>query len=261
MLRNTLYKVNHSSVWHQSVKIWGSDYVPPTADRLLALWLHRIGMMGVKDVALFSKLVRPGDQVADIGANQGLFTVLFAKKVGPKGRVFAFEPEPELYRALTENCFRNQLENVTNHPIAIGSEEKKLTLHRSLFNSGDNRLKAFDQAGGSVEVLSRPLDDVLQGKTLNFIKIDVQGHELQVFQGMEKTIACSPNLKIYFEFWPYGLRNAGIAPQDLIRFIRSKGLKLYYPSHSLDVEFEDTEVLEASLTGTKYSYFLAVKGS
>ena len=74
------------------------------------------------------------------------------------------------------------------HNVALGAQDDTLTLTRSRFNSGDNRLsrREASPASGGVSVPVRPLDALLEGRPLDFVKIDVQGWELEVFKGMRR---------------------------------------------------------------------------
>src|SRR5262249_46032464 len=148
-------------------------------------------------------------RIVDVGANLGLYTLLLARLTGPAGQVHAFEPEPTLFRALARNCRRNAAANVTAVNYALGAGSGRIPFYRSLFNSRDNRLGGLGWKGRGVEVEMARLDDVLPDPRVDFVKMDVQGYEMQVLRGMEGIFEASPGLAIYFEFWPLGLRAAG----------------------------------------------------
>src|SRR5262249_36832247 len=69
-----------------------------------------------------------GGCVLDIGANIGYYTLLFARAVGPAGRVFAFEPEPENFDLLRQNVRSNGYENVRMENLAVADENGWLNL-------------------------------------------------------------------------------------------------------------------------------------
>src|SRR5690348_15759402 len=60
----------------------------------------------------FCNTLKPGDTVLDIGANAGVYSLLASKKVGPKGKIYAFEPTAETYKLLVKNLTLNHCENV-----------------------------------------------------------------------------------------------------------------------------------------------------
>ena len=222
-------RCNDLSLWRRRLSVWGFDMTACNGDRLINLCLHRLGLMGKDRDRVYTKLLRPGWTVVDIGANQGLYSLLFSSLVGPQGRVFAFEPDPRLYDVLTENCRRNNAANVHCRNFAIGTGTEAKTLYRSRVNSGDNRLAVsgrpdwFDE----VAINTAPLDSFMGDLAVNFIKIDVQGWEFEVVKGMTGVLQNNPALTVYFEFWPFGLRRAGSEPVGLLEMFRQKGFALF----------------------------------
>jgi FkbM family methyltransferase len=189
-LMSFLYRLNHARLWRRGVRVWGRRVRASSLDRLLCLWLHRTGAMGRAGRRLLEQRVRPGMQVVDVGANVGLYALLLAQLAGPGGHVFAFEPGPGLFRALKHNCRRGGLSNLTPLRLALGETAGRARLSCSAFNAGDNRLGGPGRHGAEVEVAR--LDDVLAGRRIDFIKMDVQGHELHVLRGMEEVLRASP---------------------------------------------------------------------
>ena len=91
----------------ESVSFRGFRFSPPTLDRWVALQAHRFGLMGKAEFLFFDSLIERNWHVADVGANQGLYTLYFSRQ-SPEGRVYAFEPDPRLFSALKENVQRNR---------------------------------------------------------------------------------------------------------------------------------------------------------
>jgi Methyltransferase FkbM domain len=73
----------------------------------------------------------------------------------------------------------------------------------------------------------RPPDFILDASRIDFVGIDVQGWEYQVFLGMERIVRESLGLRIFFEHWRLGLRNAGCQPADCLSYLRSLGFSLF----------------------------------
>jgi hypothetical protein len=88
-----LKKLNRSEVWHSHVTLNGFQFQAPSLDRLASLWLHKLGILGEEEFDFFSRVVRPGMTIAEVGANQGIYTLFLARLATP-GKVFAFEPDP-----------------------------------------------------------------------------------------------------------------------------------------------------------------------
>jgi len=260
MILRSLEALNRAPWYRTTVGTWGGRFQPPSADRLAYLWLHKLGIMGA-DRALLQAQVQPGMVVADIGANVGLYTYLLARCVGERGLVYAFEPNPALFASLETNCRINGVANVRLHNVALGAHDDTLTLTRARFNSGDSRLSRHEAspASGGLSVPVRPLDALLGGRPLDFVKIDVQGWELEVFKGMRGQLAGSRPMRIYFEFWPAGLRPAGSDPAELLAFLRQHAFRLYRTDNHTLTPLADDDHLEGSLKGTKWINLMAIR--
>jgi len=218
---------SRAALWRREFRLWDQSVRARTFDRWLYLAAHRAGFMGRAQRAALERLVEPGMRVLDVGANLGLYTVLLARRVGPAGRVVAFEPDPELCALLRENCALNGCANVDAHALALGRRSERLRLHRLVLNSGDNSLgsRDGDWFREEVEVEVVALDDHLPDLRADFVKIDVQGWEVDVLSGMERLLASGPRL--YVEFWPWGLRRAGRTPAELVAFLVDRGYRLH----------------------------------
>jgi FkbM family methyltransferase len=137
-------------------------------------------------------IVRPGDTFFDVGANVGFFTILGARLVGPTGSVVAFEPQPETREALLGNVALNGFSNVVVDPRAISNSSGTAVLDWR--NLPTARLVRDSQhgTGRSVSVSTTSIDDFLAeypSLAPRVVKIDVEGHEIAVLQGMKRTLA------------------------------------------------------------------------
>jgi FkbM family methyltransferase len=144
--------------------------------------------------ALFRQLIRPGDVVVDVGANIGYFTILAARLVGLEGHVHALEPAPDTHAALVANIRRNGLGNVTAHAVAAAASTGTATLHHARgVNAGASSLRSDPGprlgavSAYSVDVPLRPLAELVppeQRSRLRLVKIDVEGYEADVLEGL-----------------------------------------------------------------------------
>ena len=134
------------------------------------------------------KLVQPGDTVCDIGANIGIVTLLLSRLVGNAGRVYAFEPNPTCFNALTAAIARNQMTNVLPQLIALGSQTEERDLSIPSHNAGAASLRqaAGNRADKTTRVSVRTLDEFVEEQrieSIQFMKLDVEGFESEVFAG------------------------------------------------------------------------------
>ena len=258
-----LFAFNHLPMWRRQASAWGNRFAVASFDRLLYVFLHRIGWMGREERLLLEQRIHPGMHVVDVGANIGLYTLLFSRLVGKSGRVTALEPDPVLFELLEKNCVLNSADNVTLFNVGAGAFSGSMTLTRSFINSGDNRMgaKSATAPWRSVEVAVKSIDELLAGAHLDFLKIDVQGWEGEVLKGMKEVLACNPAIQISFEFWPAGLRSAGCDPVGLLCNFSELGFRIYSESRTLSAPITDFSNLSSS-TGNgyaKYVQLLAVR--
>lgn len=171
--------------------------------------------------------LRVGDTVIDIGANIGYYSVLAAKKVGPSGRVIAFEPDPQAFSFLKRNVEVNRFTNIVAEQKAVSNVPGILKLYIARQNLGDHRIFPAEEARQEIEVSAVALDDYLSDAApLHFIKIDTQGAEGLIFEGMQGTLRRHPNVRVAVEFWPYGLERAGSSGAQLLNQIQTLGFRM-----------------------------------
>lgn len=142
-----------------------------------------------------------GDTVVDAGANVGYVTMLFSKWVGPSGRVVSFEPVPETFDLLQTNLRKLGLSNVTADPCGVSSQDGTATFAIPKYPWGGENLYESRVVGGEepvgpvreVEVQLRQLDTVLADRldSVAFVKLDVEGHELEAVRGGSRLIAAT----------------------------------------------------------------------
>jgi FkbM family methyltransferase len=155
----------------------------------------------------FKADIAAGDTVLDVGANLGAYAVLFGQWVGPDGRVFAFEPAPEARRGLERHVALNGLDGrVVVRPEAM-AERPGTVRFRASGPHGDNRIMKIDRDDAEcIEVATTSIDTFCRERNLQprFIKVDVEGAELDVLRGARETIAAAgPSLNLYVEMHPH----------------------------------------------------------
>jgi FkbM family methyltransferase len=176
----------------------------------------------------FVRAVRPGMTVVDAGAYLGYFTLLAANRVGRRGRVHAFEPHPESFRALRENVRANRFEDrVTAVPAALDdrSEIRRLRLEA---NPTQSTLAGGGNGNRSIEVECVALDQYLDtADAPGLVKVDVEGGEVAALAGMRNTLErVGDEFVMVIEFNPGALRRAGTGPGELLARVRAAGLEV-----------------------------------
>jgi len=181
---------------------------------------------------LIKKMITKGESVIDIGANIGYFTLIFAKIVGAQGQVFAFEPDTENFNLLKKNISYNNYENVTVENLALSDFTGKTKLYISKYNNGMHRiypslLCTEDFININVKTLDDYLEKIDYHKKISFVKIDVEGSELNVLRGMKSIIEKNKILTILLEFVPASLIEAKNDPMELLCFLKEYNFEIY----------------------------------
>ena len=146
-----------------------------------------------------------GDIVIDVGAAFGFYTILASKRVGREGKVVAIEPQPDNFEMLNRNIKLNKLANIVTLNYAASSQKTTLKLF-------DNYSTIQERAGQSlqsyIEVSADTLDNLLRQAAIyevNWVKVDVEGAELDVLKGAVGILSRSRNVALFVEVHSPGL--------------------------------------------------------
>lgn len=177
-----------------------------TADRLINDSLANEHVWEPWQLNLMSKILRPNSVCVDVGANVGI-NAMFAGKLCPQGRVLAYEPFQAIFRVLTRNIEQNGLANVL--PVDKGLSDATISLEMitDVLSVGGahvvSQRHGGDQYATTMAHFAR-LDDQMREHgvdRIDFIKIDVEGHEMKVLAGGESYLR-HPDLQLAIEFSP-----------------------------------------------------------
>ena len=215
--------------------------------------IYLLGGFELRTLRQYRAIVRPGDTVLDIGANIGAHTLPFAQLVGPTGQVLAFEPTRFAFHKLQRNVMLNPVLAPRIRALQVAlleSEVAKVPEH--IYSSWplDARDSLHAVHGGQLQdtngAVATSLDQVIDTLGLdrvNFVKIDVDGHEPQVLAGAVQTLR-KFRPKILVEWAPYlfegreALLNPALAELSAIGYrARVAGSKVVgdLPRHRADL--------------------------
>ncbi len=220
------------------VDIEGSKMIIDSMDNL---YLGLLGSHEKFETNVVKKLVKSGDNVIDVGANQGYYTLLFSKLVGEKGNVTSFEPDPENCKRLRKNLENNQCKNVVLEQKAVSHKTGEVRMYMGKFRTG-NRIYDSHDNRKSVIVKTASLDDYFKNsdKRVNFIKIDVEGAEMSVMEGLKKILARENNLILMLEFFPNLITKFGKSPREYFELLEEEKLAIYH----MDDQYEKIEKIK-----------------
>lgn len=201
-----------------------------------------------QEMELWRNWLKPGMTVIDVGANVGVYTFSAARRVGPQGRVFAVEPFPGCVRCLEETCHINQLSWVK--VCAGAASDRTYTSRLSIHAASElNEIMTSDGEGldASVEVDCFPLDSLIESENIqrvDFLKIDAEGHEMQVLAGSDRILKeFSPTI-LYENI--AGIKGSNLAVAEFLK-ARDYSLFRYQPFLQNLLPVDTVEDLDGSL--------------
>ena len=193
-LERLLAALNRVPIGERAVRVDGERLYAASPDRWLAALAWKTGLLEGAERRMIAREVKPGMVAVDVGANLGVHTLALARAVGPAGRVHALEPDPSNFRLLARAVAEARAAQVTLHRAAAAAQAGEMDLHLSAVNRGDHRLHPEAARRTRLRVPAVVLDDLLAGEPhVDFVKIDVQGAEVAVLRGLERTHASLPS--------------------------------------------------------------------
>lgn len=182
----------------------------------------------------FLTRLAPGMTVVDVGANYGYYSLAAACRVGDKGRVYSFEPNPHTFEILRKNVEVNWLGRIIRpHQLAVLDSRKQVELHvlrRFQASSSLFTPELVPEADPPSEewrsVEAVPLDEMVQEK-VDLIKIDAEGSEPMVLEGMRKILDRSPDLTIFMEINVPMIQKT-TDPRTFLKKIQDLGSTMHY---------------------------------
>lgn len=206
------------------------------------------------DKLIFSKYVKRGDCVIDCGANIGLYTNFLRLIVGKHGFVHSFEPIPETFEELNFNT--KQHSSVNNYRLNMMGLYDQITSSSAFIPneiSGHASLGKHSETWKTDSIQTVTIDlttlddyfDKRSLKTVDFIKMDIEGAEINALEGAKKTLQ-KHKPTLYIEVNAELLKCFKKTPLDLIKFLKKVGYQNFYYQDEKSLEFECFEKLVLS---------------
>lgn len=157
-------------------------------DRGISRTLLLFGCRELEHKFMLEEYLRPGMTVLDIGANIGYYALMELSIIGEKGTLIAVEPSPSNIQLLRRNIKLNGYENVEVHQAAISDKSgfKKFFMSEmsNLNTFHDTGTGSLHLSGETVDVATKTVGEILQGRELDLMRMDVEGHEVEVINGL-----------------------------------------------------------------------------
>lgn len=201
----------------------GSKFIVQPGEKGLTQNIY-CGLHEFHDMAYVLHVLRSGDLFIDIGANSGSYTILACAVKGARG--YCFEPVPSTFQRLVDNIRLNNLsDRVKPYNIGLADKEDELLFTANL-DTTNHMISANELASDPIKVRVAPLDRVLVGESPSLIKIDVEGLETLVINGMACTLGNASLHSVIMELNGSG-RQYGFDDQDIIKTMREFGFQMY----------------------------------
>ncbi len=197
-------------------KLFGYEMCLDVSRATIQQRMYLEGDRAIDERGIVLSLLSPGMRAVDVGANIGYYLLMIERGVGPTGEVVCIEPSPENLPELRATIAANSFSNVEVHEIAVGSENRRTEIKGGL-NSG-----IVGDGAGAYDVELRTLDSlVADGRRVDFIKIDVEGYELQVLRGAQRILE-EHKPRMFLEVHPVLLKRFGDPLSELAALLHDR---------------------------------------
>jgi len=164
----------------------------------------------------FKSLIKEGMTVVTVGAAVGYYTLVAARLVGPKGKVYAFEPFPEAFGLLTKNVERSGYKNVIMVNEAVADYVGFTNLYLLDSNPLGNSLSQSRETVNYIEVPTTTLDAYFGNEKIDVIRSVAEGSDMMIVKGMRQVIKNNPNLVVQIEVDPSSLAGLGHTVREYV---------------------------------------------
>jgi FkbM family methyltransferase len=149
----------------------------------------------IERIACQYYMPKKGDVIVDIGAGIGTETLFFDEKTENEGRIYSIEASRASHQKLVELCAKNQIKTSENLNLAITNSNQKLWIEET----NNYQVDYINKKSKGIEVDGITLDHFVEENditNIDFLKVNIEGSELQMIEGMEKAIKITKNVAI-----------------------------------------------------------------
>lgn len=206
------YRLGFADAQQRIVDMGHAKVVVDATEREFGRHIAKHGSWEPHVMAIIRQHLKPGDTYVDVGANVGVMAFTAAAAVGPSGSVLAFEPHPDNIRNFLAGVAVNGFDNVTLHGFALSDSQSVF----SLFGTSNGYLMPSGQT--VFQAVAVPGDAILADlPRLDFLKMDIEGHEPQALKGLDRTLRKHRSM-VLGEFNPRCLQeHIGCPPAEFAR--------------------------------------------
>lgn len=178
---------------------------------------------------IMKQFIQPDDVILEIGANIGYYVLMEAKILSENGYIYAIEPEPSNFDLLKKNVQLNKIENIELKNIAISNKKEIAKLYIGKASNLHTLIKKTEEniSNEFVEVETETVDSFMTGRRpVTFIRMDIEGYEVNIFENMENTLALPSLKKIFIEIHPPSVPLEKM--RNLLQTLLNNGFEIKY---------------------------------
>ncbi len=175
------------------------------------------------------RVIKPGMKILEVGANIGYYALIETKLAGPTGHLYAIEPSPYNFDLLKRNLELNNIRNADLHQAAFGEKRGKVKFYMYDRSNLSSFIKREDMGMETteIEVDMITLDDFLRLKKADFIRMDVEGYELEILKGSVQVLSSENKPKLFFiEVHSELLHKKNSSGREIIEFLAKYGYEV-----------------------------------
>jgi FkbM family methyltransferase len=233
------------------VKFWKNRYFYINNDSFQSMWLMYNYIVDWEEFLFIHYYLIKNSIVFDIGANMGFYTVWMSRSIGELGEIHSFEPDTKNFERLSQNILINHFNGqfIPNND-AVSKINGKMKMTNGF--DGENHLVDSSYFGSSSLINVVCLDDYCKQRNINridFIKIDVEGFELDVLKGGINLLT-KKNIDVIQLELNRALINSGTTQQEIISFVEQIGYTFCI------YDFKNNKLLPFVVNDKRENYFI-----
>jgi FkbM family methyltransferase len=223
----------------------GSKFIVDMEDkRTVLLFAFNFNTFEAEDSQMIFNLVTPDSHVIDIGANIGWYTLHIGAML-KGGSIHCFEPLPETYEKLLQNIKINGLANIKTNQIALSEKKQTLTFFYNPKQSGASSSRNITENPDIIKLDLNSITfdeyaDINAIKAIDFIKCDVEGAELFVFQGAQKSLATHIPI-VFAELLRKWSAKFGYHPNDVFKIFHDLNYSSFYVANNKLIKIDQVD--------------------
>jgi FkbM family methyltransferase len=215
--------LNGTKIW-LNISTAGFDIKESNIFKQLALDRTREPMA----TKIMMNFIKPGDVILEAGANIGYYTLLEAKILNGKGKIFAVEPEPKNFTLMKKNIALNGYDKMVEaYQIAFGEKEGRLPFYIAKESNLHSFIKPKKDGYRKKFIKTATIDSFIKSKKekINFIRMDIEGYECKVIKKMGSFLKQSGPLKLFIELHPHLVKTEEMI--SLLKKLKNNGFEVY----------------------------------